>query len=365
MSLPLPSSSNDDSSPTQAVSLEWLAAAMGPLGSTSSRPVAAPSDNEAALNKPLRLKALRQLRHCAEVDSPATYRVVHDLLALIKQDPDPDIVHEALQTVACLKAFGAYALLLDIALGANIAVFEPALAQAHSPDKLIRIRGIAIRQLGLLGNTHAIASLMAILNERNLNYRLRLEAAEALGRLGDGKAVNPLILVAKDDRESSLYLKESAIKALGMLGDIRALDPLLEMFEARKGVKQKFQFIMEQALEAIRQIAQPHDERVLATLIKALSDSAPSIRLVAVEALGDLGDEPHIELLEGCLFDSDMEVAHAALAGIYKLGGATAVFKQLVNDNLPRFLRDEIERFAADGLLEPDDCDDDERDTIA
>lgn len=305
-----------------------------------------------------RVAALRHLRQMSS-DSPTAYQVVHHLLALIKDEPSPEIVQEALLTLSYLKAFSAYPLLVDIAMGANIAVFEPALADTLKPDMLIRIRSIAIRQLGLLGNEQAVTSLMAILNERHLNYRLRLEAAEALGRLGDCNAVAPLIQLTRDDRESSLYLKESAIKALGMLGDIRALEPLLELFEARKGVKQKFQFIFEHALEAIRQIAQPHDERALATVIKTLGDGAPSIRLVAVEALGDLGDVDHIELLEARLFDSNMDVAHAALAGIYKLGGSAAVFRQLVNDNLPNFLREEIERFMADGLLDGDDADED------
>ncbi|MFN7310649.1 MAG: HEAT repeat domain-containing protein, partial [Vampirovibrionales bacterium] len=59
-----------------------------------------------------------------------------------------------------------------------------------------------------------------MLNDHQANYRVRLEAAESLGRLKNPNAVNPLLRVLKDDQESSMYLQESAVKALGLLGDI-------------------------------------------------------------------------------------------------------------------------------------------------
>ena len=63
-----------------------------------------------------------------------------------------------------------------------------------------------------------------------LNYKkeekVRRGAAEALGQLGDPRAVEPLIK-ALGDFDGSVC--ESAAKALGELGDDRAVDPLLKV----------------------------------------------------------------------------------------------------------------------------------------
>ena len=49
-------------------------------------------------------------------------------------------------------------------------------------------------------------------------------AAEALGQLGDKRAVDPLIKALSDDH---YWVRLSAAMALGQLGDKRAVDPLI------------------------------------------------------------------------------------------------------------------------------------------
>jgi HEAT repeat protein len=54
---------------------------------------------------------------------------------------------------------------------------------------------------------------------------IRLEAARALGELGDARAVDPLIQILDPDMQK--FMREAAAKALGEIGDIRAIEPLL------------------------------------------------------------------------------------------------------------------------------------------
>ena len=54
--------------------------------------------------------------------------------------------------------------------------------------------------------------------------RKRRAAAEALGQLGDKRAVEPLIAALQDDVEN---VRQAAAEALGQLGDERAVEPLI------------------------------------------------------------------------------------------------------------------------------------------
>ena len=61
---------------------------------------------------------------------------------------------------------------------------------------------------------------------------VRRGAAEALGKLGDTRAVEPLIEALGDGSE---YVRNSAAGALGKLGDTRAVEPLIEALEDEYG----------------------------------------------------------------------------------------------------------------------------------
>lgn len=110
-----------------------------------------------------------------------------------------------------------------------------------------------------------------------LSYRLRAtirrQAADALGELGGGRAVEPLVR-AMDDAQADV--RAAAAAALGRLGDARALG----------------------------------------RLISALSDAGVQVRLRSIEALGKLGDDRAIEPLLGCLDASDNELVLAARSSL-------------------------------------------------
>ena len=87
------------------------------------------------------------------------------------------------------------------------------------------------------------------------------------------------------------------------------------------------------------------DRKATDTLIYALSDEAPSIRLAAVEALEAIGDTDCLAHIRPLIYDKEDDVAIAAIAATYHLGGEAAVRELLALENLPQFLRDEIEGY--------------------
>lgn len=290
-----------------------------------------------------RLRAISQLGDLLRKESMEAG--VLCLLDCVRQERDIRLVMQALSVLSRIRAEDAVPVVIDVLLATHIDLYEnPSPVDFVRSDDSLRLRCGAAQALGKIGDNRAIIPLMSILNNRDENYRLRLAVAESLGRLGDEYAVNPLIEILADEREKSVYLKESAVKALGMLGDIRALEPLIDILESKRGIRDKFNFLKEQIIEAIGRIGKSH-QKAAHTLIRALTDEAPSIRLAAVEALGLMGDEACLDSLRERVLDENDEVAKAAVYAVYNLAGEEAIRDLLNRENLPRFLRDEIEGY--------------------
>jgi len=153
---------------------------------------------------------------------------------------------------------------------------------------------------------------------------LRRAAAEALGEIGDARAVEPLIAALKDkDRE----MRETAAKALGEIGDARAVEPLIAALKDRElyllgwnateapgkiGTPVAKPFIAaidvcSVATEALVKIGAPAVE----PLIAALKDADPDFCSAATEALVKIG-APAVELLIAALKDADEGVRKVA-----------------------------------------------------
>jgi HEAT repeat protein len=64
------------------------------------------------------------------------------------------------------------------------------------------------------------------------NFRLRLQAATALGLMGDTEAVN--ILTKALEEGETLSVTSSAAKALGLIGDVSAIAPLRTILKENK-----------------------------------------------------------------------------------------------------------------------------------
>ncbi|MDP6364523.1 MAG: HEAT repeat domain-containing protein, partial [Candidatus Poseidoniia archaeon] len=121
------------------------------------------------------------------------------------------------------------------------------------------------------------------------------DAAIELGKLGDERAVEPLIEVLGDE---SKMIGVNAARALGEIGDVRAVEPLIKALDDEYGE------VCEYAARALGQIG---DARAVEPLIKALGDHyGPPMgwfRRHAAAALEAIGGPRAMEVLEDVHWD--------------------------------------------------------------
>jgi hypothetical protein len=108
---------------------------------------------------------------------------------------------------------------------------EPLIALLKDESETHSARFRAAEALGELGDRRAVEALIDVLENfregdsvYSVGQGVRTEAAVALGKLGDPRAFDPLIEALEDD---SLYVRVAAAEGLGLLGDPRAVRPLL------------------------------------------------------------------------------------------------------------------------------------------
>jgi len=87
-------------------------------------------------------------------------------------------------------------------------------------------RQAAAEALGKLGDTRAVEPLVAAL--RGEDVEVRRTAAWALGEIGDARAVDPLIAALGDE---DAEVRRVAARALGEIEDAKATEPLIATLE--------------------------------------------------------------------------------------------------------------------------------------
>jgi len=87
-------------------------------------------------------------------------------------------------------------------------------------------RRTAVMKLGMIGGEEAILALMHAVEDQNEDLLVRGRAAMMLGKIGDGRAVAPLIRALKAPGFQTPY---HAAQALGKLGDDRAIEALIDL----------------------------------------------------------------------------------------------------------------------------------------
>jgi HEAT repeat protein len=198
---------------------------------------------------------------------------------------------------------------------------------------------------------------MYVMNDKHEYYKIRLTAAEALGKIGNIYAVVPLINIATDEEEKSVYVRESAVKALAMIGDERAVEPLISVIETKNGIIDKFTFLKERIIETLGKLGFKKDKRIDA-LKKALFDESPHIKIRAIEALCEIEDDIILTLLEPMIYDKDENVSRSAINALYLIESGEYLLGLLERHNLPQWCREEINEILTED--EEDDEEDDE-----
>ncbi len=176
--------------------------------------------------------------------------------------------------------------------------------------------------------------------------KVRSSAADALGGIEDKRVVEPLIKALKDEsskvRLSALdalveisepavesliealgvdnynLVREGAAKALGRIGDTRAVEPLVEVLK----IKYTSIFSQNRAAEALVEIGEP----AVIPLLEALKDEEDSpVEKFAENIFVEIG-EPAVEpLVEALKDDEDSIVRSSAAKALGEIGDKRAV----------------------------------------
>ena len=132
---------------------------------------------------------------------------------------------------------------------------------------------VRLRQLGPAARP-AVPYLVDLLSDPS--WQVRREAAEALGALGDGQAVAPLIEVL-ENRDGDWSVRAATARSLGRLGDARAVEALGAVLNDMNA------HVRHMAAIALGRIGTPETAEPL--VAAARSDSDAAVRFSAAQAI--------------------------------------------------------------------------------
>jgi HEAT repeat protein len=208
---------------------------------------------------------------------------------------------------------------------------EPLVAALDDPV----LRPMASMMLGRIGDARAVDPLIATL--RAESEPVRRAAAETLDLLSwtpDAGAAGAAYWAAKGQwhkcveigrpavdtlvdalKHSDSLVRQLATKGLGQIRDVRAVDPLIVALKGREDGRAA-------AAEALGAI---DDDRAVEPLIGALKDTGPVVRAAAARSLGLLGDVRAVDKLITALRDHEPVVRAAAAGALGEIGDIRAV----------------------------------------
>lgn len=143
------------------------------------------------------------------------------------------------------------------------------------------------------------------------------EAAQALGKIGDIRALEPLIAVLEDP-----YVRMSAVNGLILLGDKRAVDPLIKLLSLDDN-ESKIVIYNMQAEFTGRAIAAIGGTDATDRLIGIVKDSnnRDEVRFSSFNALAKIGDKRAIKPLIEMLKEKDDTLEFAIMSTLQILTG--------------------------------------------
>src|SRR5690606_34212283 len=236
-------------------------------------------------------KQLRALEELARIKDPASAEAVAGLLGTAKGQVKLQAI-KTLRTLGQESAVPALIAAIDFDVPAGT---DPSIKVANEGNKE------SAEYLGELRAKAAVDALMRLAKESKDAY-VRVAAVNALGDIGDTKAVDVLMEIATNEAEET-YVNKKAVQALGNLGDPKAVPAIKKMlFHERRGVS----FYPEASFAAYQigpQVAEPL-LTVLAGEDQALNEWADknnvkreALYIKAAEILGDLGERRAIPML--------------------------------------------------------------------
>lgn len=174
----------------------------------------------------------------------------------------------------------------------------------------------AIIALEKLADKTAVEPLIEVLKDeqnKDINFTIRIHAVKALGNLGDSRAVDSLCKVL-----DSPAVTEQVIIALEKIGDKRAIEPLIHYCRFHCDL---WKYHYDSALKAVAKIKKLTGE----TLIELLEDSNNKVREDAVFILGKEKNKRAVEFFSKLVNDQDQDVRSTVVEALGNIGDAKAV----------------------------------------
>lgn len=175
-------------------------------------------------------------------------------------------------------------------------------------DEVPDVKRDAVVSLGKVGDARAVRPLLDIALQEPL---FRFTAGEAVTRIG--KAAVPILISILKEDDPGLALE--AIIVLGRIKDPAAVEPIAALLGHR------FAILRSHAAESLGHIG---DAKSATALIRTLGDPDAVVRAHAAAALQKLGDKRAVPALTKLLEDDDLDVCCRAAVAIGELGGAEA-----------------------------------------
>lgn len=172
-------------------------------------------------------------------------------------------------------------------------------------------RQAAAYQLLLKGNA-AVPALIALVDTGADNSRFI--ATQLLGKIGDPRAVEPLLVQLQQAQETAL--RQAAAEALGKLGDERAISPLIRALTTDTKV-----VVRQEAIQALTRLR--HTE--VSVYAAALSDWHPEVRRGALLALVQFVPDGLQEFLLQLADDPDPSLRYLVVQLLPRIEPAAAV----------------------------------------
>src|SRR6516225_3392068 len=172
-------------------------------------------------------------------------------------------------------------------------------------------RRAALEELAGSDDERAPDLLLALLINEQEDLSLRRLAAEALAKKLDARAVRPMVKVLRK-MDPTMAGWEPLVKALASMG-APAVKPLMEMLrDDDRSIR----------IIAIDELGRIGDERAAAPLLPLLLDGDPNMRMAAANALGEIGDARAVPPLLRLLGDPEQGPSNAAKLALQKLNWA-------------------------------------------
>lgn len=137
----------------------------------------------------------------------------------IMVDPDPTVIKHLLIELRDVNKDTRRSAVMKLGMQGGDTAVRALIDVVQNPYEDLIVRGRAAQMLGVIGDGRAVDPLIRALSTPG--HMAQLSAAEALGKLGSARAIAPLLEVANDPgRDKVRHAAYSALKKLGWQNDV-------------------------------------------------------------------------------------------------------------------------------------------------